>query len=308
MTTEYNIPMGTITVEGVTYDVETHSTDFGQKFTIQLDGEDVFEGLEGLYENEEIIEEFFNPRDACNTGTMAIHYRGYNLGGPDDEDISQIDFEVECPTCEGSGESQHWMVGYHQTATALATGSYDECQAWLDKRLDVVTGSYYIEPISCSHCKGEGRIPLNPVDYFRQERGARVVIGLTVYEHSGITIRAGDVTLPWDTDRWDTSFVGFIFDTPEQVKVTHGDKATDEQIEKSLRQEVEIYASYLEGDVRWWKVEDEETGFDESCGGYVGDGEYCEQECYEAMTRAIVKRLAEVEERAEWAARDTVTI
>jgi hypothetical protein len=304
----YNTNMATITVGDTTYDVETHSTDFGQRYTIQLDGEDVFEGLEGLCENEQYIEEHNNPRDASNVGTMALHYHGYNLGGSDDEDIRQIEFEVKCPTCDGSGESPHWVVGFHRTGTALVTGSYEECQTWLDKRVDVVSGSYYIEPISCSHCKGECVIPVNPVTYFKQERGARVVVGLTVYEHSGITMRAGDVTLPWDSDRWDTSFVGFIFDTPEQLKQTMGDDVTDKQIEEALRSEVNLYASYLEGDVCWYKVEDDETNFHESCGGYVGDHETCEQEMFMNLEIALVKRIAEEYERAYWLERGVVTI
>ena len=150
-------------------------------------------------------------------------------------------------------------------------------------------------------------ITLNPVDYFKKERGARVVVGLTVYEHSGITMYAGDVTTPFDTDRWDTSFVGFIFDTPEGVKECIGDNATDEQIEAALKQEVKNYASYLEGDISWYRVDDEETNYGDSCGGYVGDPDHCETECFESMEAAIVKRLAENEERAEWAARDTIT-
>jgi hypothetical protein len=304
----YNQNMATITVGDTTYDVETYSTSFGQRYTIQLDGEDVFEGLEGLCENEEYIEDHDNPRDACNVGTMSLHYRGYKLGGPDDEDIRQIEFEVKCPTCDGSGESQHWMVGFHQTATPLATGSYEDCQAWLDNRIDVVTGSYYIEPISCSHCKGESVIPVHPVDYFKQERGARVVVGLTVYEHSGITMRAGDVTLPFDTDRWDTSFVGFIFDTPEQLKETMGDDVTDEKIKEALVEEVNLYASYLEGDVCWFKVEDDETDFSESCGGFVGCHEECEGEMYSMLEHALAKRIVEESERAYWLARGVPTV
>jgi len=304
----FNQSMATITVDEVTYDVKETGTDYGNKYTLEFDGEEMFEGLEGLCENERYIEDTDNPRDACNVGTMAVHYRGYNLGGPDDEDISEIEFEIECPTCEGSGESPHWMVGFHRTATPLVTGSEEECQEWLDKRLDVLSGSYYIEPIGCSRCKGDGRIEVSPPDYFRQERGARVVIGLTVYEHSGITMRAGDVTLPFDTDRWDTSFVGFIFDTPKQLQETMGDKVTDEEIEKALRSEVEIYASYLEGDVCWFKVEDEETGFDESCGGFVGCQEECEKEMYSALENALIKRIAEEYERAYWLEREVVTV
>jgi hypothetical protein len=277
----FNTKMATITVGDTTYDVETYSTSFGQRLTIQLDGEDVFEGLEGLCENEEYIEDHDNPREWSNVGTMAISYRGYDLGGPDDEDISQIDFEVDCDKCDGEGE---YMQDDDEPAVAP------------DRR------------ITCEKCEGAGSVALNPVDYFKQKRGARVVIGLTVYEHSGITMRAGDVTLPFDTDRWDTSFVGFIFDTPEQLKDTMGDDVTDEQIEAALKAEVEVYASYLEGDVTWYKVEDDETDFHESCGGFVGCHDECEAECYDALERAIVKRLDEEAERAYWLDRGVVTI
>ena len=33
---------------------------------------------------------------------MAVHYRGYNLGGPDDEDISQIEFTKPCSVCNAT--------------------------------------------------------------------------------------------------------------------------------------------------------------------------------------------------------------
>ena len=102
-------------------------------------------------------------------------------------------------------------------------------------------------------------------------------------------------------------FVGFIFDTPEGVKQCIGDDATDEQIEKALRDEVAVYASYLEGDITWYSVEDDETNFYEACGGYVGDHKQCESECFAALEQAIIKRLSEGDERAEWNARGTQT-
>jgi len=325
----FNRNMATITVGEVVYDVETHSTNLGQRYTIQLDGEDVFEGLEGLCENEQYIEDHDNPRDACNVGTMSLHYRGYKLGGPDDEDISTIEFQKPCQVC--NADPINWVVGIHATAERLAVGSKDEAQAFIDALPDVATGRYYIEPIcgepgyvkwdgdpghsqyedgtmTCPECGGEGDVPESPVDYFRRERGARVVVGLTVYEHSGITMRAGDVTLPFDTDRWDTSFVGFIFDTPEQLKETMGDDVTDEKIKEALVAEVNIYASYLEGDVCWFKVEDEETNFHESCGGFVGCRDECEEEMYSNLEDALVKRIAEESERAYWLAREVLTV
>lgn len=269
----------TIIVNDVVYDVE-RQTGAGfpirEYLTLALEGEPIFEGLRGALGYEE-DGEGLSPRDWSNVGTMAVSYPRYNLG---DEDISEIDFEVECPRCEGEGE-------YMQDDDEVAVAP--------DRR------------ITCEQCEGRGCLHMHPVDYFKKERGARVVIPLTVYEHSGITMRAGNVTLPWDTDRWDTSFVGFIYDTPEGVKQCIGEDATDEQIEKALRREVEIYAAYLEGDITWYRVDDDETDYIDGCGGYVGDSDYCEEECFRSMESAIEKRLSEQQERAHWAARDTVT-
>jgi hypothetical protein len=282
----YNTNMSTITVDDVTYDVEEHSLDLGTRYTLQLDGEDVFEGLEGRCMYEEHIEQHDSPRDWCNVGKMAVSYRGYSLG---DEDISKINFEVDCDQCDEHGQVPH-----------------PEREG---------------ETIDCGKCDGYCHVEVNPSEYFIKNEGARVVIGLFVYEHSGITMsagpRVGEVIKEGDirsTNRfigddagWDTSFVGFTYDTPEQVKECIGDNATDEQIEAALRAEVAVYASYLEGDVTWFTVEDDETGFMESCGGFVGCQSECESECYAALESAIVKRLAEIKERAEWAARDTIT-
>src|SRR3954470_12965331 len=132
----FNTNMATITVGDTIYDVETYSTSFGQRLTIQLDGEDVFEGLEGLCENEEYIEDHDNPREWSNVGTMAVSYRGYNLGGDEDEDISQIDFEVQCKRCDGNGE-------------------VDDADPGDDSS-------------TCMECEGDGVVAVNPIDYFKQ--------------------------------------------------------------------------------------------------------------------------------------------
>lgn len=275
----YDTKMDTITVNNVEYDVERgnrHSG--GEILTISFNDEPVFDGLEGTLGYEE-DNYGMSPREWSNVGTMSVSYHGYDLG---DEDIRDIDFTVECDRCTGQGERPFLI-------------STDD-------------GALREFMVQCAKCDGYGELQTDPVSYFKKERGARVVIGLTVYEHSGITMRAGDVTLPFDTDRWDTSFVGFIFDTPEQLKETMGDDVTDEQIEEALRQEVATYAAYLEGDITCYSVQDDETGFMEACGGYVGDHEQCERECFEALESAIVKRIAENNERDHWNSRDVPTI
>jgi hypothetical protein len=293
----YNMDEGTITVNDVVYNVHAVEDRGHPETTYTIKEFDLttndwvfpFDGLEGTVAYEESDISHANPRDWSNVGTMAVSYRGYNLG---DEDISEIDFEIECDECKGSGVIEHPVEGD-------PLGTADDCHV----------------------CNGDGRFTVDPARYFKAEHGARVVIGLFVYEHSGITMsagpRVGDVLQKSDvrsTDRfmgdsagWDTSFVGFVFDTPEMVKACIGDDATDEQIEAALRDEVKVYASYLEGDVTYYSVQDEETGYHDSCFGFVGDHKHTVDECYASLEHAIEARLAENNERAEWNARGTET-
>ena len=230
-------------------------------------------------------------------------------GGGGEETLRVFDFDVEADEFVDAFPGLSATLGYEED------GSFANPREWSNVGVMAVSyrgynlGDEDISKIDFDHYdedKDEYTL-LNPVDYFKRERGARVVLGLTVYEHSGITMSAGDVTFAFDSDRWDTSFVGFIYDTPEKVKECIGDDATDDQIKAALESEVKVYASYLEGDVTYYVVEDEETNFAESCGGYVGDSDYCESECFSSLETAIVKRLAEIKEKAHWAARDTIT-
>lgn len=266
-----------ITVNGITYDVsEASVSDYGTThYIIEHDGENVFPGLSGHLGYETDGGEEFNPREHDNLGVMAIHYPRYNLG---DEDISRIDFDAECPDCiDGNG----YAVNENGSETD------DECPK----------------------CEGTGAVTLNPVDFFKRERGARVVLPLIVYEHSGITMRVGRVgDIIGDAQGWDTSFVGFIFDDPKVVKSCFGDNATDEQITYALEQEVKTYAAYLEGNITWYSVDDDETDFQDGCCGFVGDFDYCYKSLLESLETAIEKRLAEQDERAHWAARDVETV
>jgi hypothetical protein len=286
----------TITVGDVTYDVERNENvgfPAATRFTLEIDGEPVFEGLEGVVGYEEHDQEHANPRKDCsNVGTMFCDYSGYTLGDEDAPDPREQ--TVECGNCEGEG---------------TVAGNPDDGEA---------------DEIECPICGGEGELPIDMAEYLRREHGARVVLPLYVYEHSGITISSGAAVRttvkqsdidprghnPFDTAAWDTSMVGFIFDTPDGVEQCIGEDATDEQIEQALESEVKIYASYLEGNVYYYNVEDDETDFNEGCGPMLDEYpfKYIESELFSSLERAIEKRLAEQAERAEWAARDTITV
>ena len=194
----YDIKKDTITVNDVEYRVNREPDRGSPEETLTLEIYDMeqdefvdaFPGLSATLGYEEYIEEWMSPRDAANIGTISVSYPRYNLG---DEDISKIDFEISCPNCDGTGNdpSDTWAVGIHSSAEYLAVGSQEDCQEFLDNLPDVESGMYYIEPFACKVCEGEQTVEVNPAEYFIKERGARVVIGLFVYEHSGITMSAG---------------------------------------------------------------------------------------------------------------------
>jgi len=109
---------------------------------------------------------------------------------------------------------------------------------------------------------------VTPVEYFQREHGARVVLVLDLYEHSGMTIRARQIgeraVYPFN-DRWDAGVVGFIFDTPEALKEAGCEDWTDEQIREDLIAEVKVYDSYLRGEVYFVDHGDDTVG---GCIGY----------------------------------------
>lgn len=286
-----------ITIDGVVYDIEREDDRGHPETTLKVRDFDVeaddwiypFDGLEATLGYEEYAEDL-NPRsNYSNVGMMFCDYRGYNLG--DEDAADPRDQTTECPDCDGSGEIEG---------------------------LTEIPG----EADTCARCEGLGEIDLDMAEYLRKEHGARVVMPLYVYEHSGITMRAGapvrtNVTkddvrssgrFVGDDAGWDTSMVGFIYDTPEQVKECIGEDATDEQIEACLKGEVQTYASYLEGDIAYYSIYDTETDYTDGCTGFIGDSDGCEQQCFEGLAQAIVKRLDEIKERAEMAARDIITI
>jgi len=290
----FNVEKDEITVNGIVYTVEREEDRGHPETTLTIKDFDVnindwvfpFDGLEATLAYEEGDISHANPRDWSNVGTMACYHPSYNLG----DDVDPRDFldnEVECDLCKGEGII---TLSEHET-----------------------------EP--CKPCGASGYRTINIVDWIKQEYGARVIIPMFLYDHSGISMSAGAAIAgkaddsdfdrsrrhPFDSHGWDVSSIGVVFDTPDAVLECMGKDATNEEIEACLRSEVEVYSSYLEGDVMYYSVQDEETNFHDSCFGFVSDHKECERQCFEALESAIVKRLAENNERNEWNARGTET-
>lgn len=108
-------------------------------------------------------------------------------------------------------------------------------------------------------------------EVLKKEFKAVVILPLFLYDHSGISMRTFSHGVHAS---WDGGYVGFIYATKADIlkwwmkkKLT---KSLLEKAKKSLEGEVETYSQYLEGDVYFYNVEDENGEVLESCGGFYG--------------------------------------
>ncbi len=165
--------------------------------------------------------------------------------------------------------------------------------------------------------------------YLRVVQGAVCILPLYLLDHSGLAMSAGSNYVgrgdtasggrdSWGNARgWDTTMVGFIFTTAERVRelcgapVRAGDafycprdwpaeRSAHEWVESQLRCEVSVYDAYLQGEVYWYAVEDENGEILDSCGGFLGGG--CDAQGRELDPLDYVRQ--EAREAAETAAAD----
>jgi hypothetical protein len=261
-------------------------------------------GLKIKFANEEYIDEFFDPRQCDQLGHMAVSYKGYSLG---DEELPSDGLpRIDCPVCDGGEKPIYGPPAQH----------------------DTILGPRVEDEPECFRCAGYHEVEPTLSEYLTHEK-AIAAMPLFVYEHSGITMKAGSFV--WlereqveredtvsrgrfigDDAGWDTSFVGFIYTTHERCEEL-GVEETPENIEQQLRGEVSEYASYLEGDVTVYRIEDEDGNVLDSCGGFLGVNPYDEdnyvvQEAKHAAEACREEIEREKREAAEMAARDVITI
>lgn len=113
-----------------------------------------------------------------------------------------------------------------------------------------------------------------------ESENVRYISPLYMYEHSGIAIRMS----PFG-DRFDSGQIGFVYVTVEDAQ-----QLSDEQILNSLNSEIETYNAYLNGDVYYYSIYEEQVcnlgctheEFVDSCGCYY-DIDHCIAEAKEQI-------------------------
>lgn len=111
-----------------------------------------------------------------------------------------------------------------------------------------------------------------------------LVIPVSAYEHGGITISASGRRAGWDS--FDSGQLGFVYvshtDILKEFNKKRITKKLLEKAEKILISEVEIYDSYLRGEIYGYTIEDESGEVLDSCWGFLGDYKYCLDEAKSA--------------------------
>lgn len=97
--------------------------------------------------------------------------------------------------------------------------------------------------------------------------GAKVVLPVSLLDHSGLTVWVGGGPHWSDTAGWDSGTVGVIYDTPESREETG---VPDDKIEEQLRVEIAEYDKWLRGEVYGYIVGDENLDVTDSCWGFIG--------------------------------------
>jgi hypothetical protein len=127
-------------------------------------------------------------------------------------------------------------------------------------------------------------------DYLIEEYNAEIILPLYLYDHSGISISVGNPADTCDPGGWDTSFVGFVYCTKEDIEKEW--RGAYDKAEGYLRGEVENYNDYLTGNCYGY-IEfkpNNETGEWErgdSCWGFLGDYKYILEETGYSEKEAI---------------------
>lgn len=106
-------------------------------------------------------------------------------------------------------------------------------------------------------------------EYLIKERGAKVILPLYLYDHSGITISTTPFSCPWDSGQ-----IGFIYIDSKGIDYAYGYKRLNDkrrnEIINHLIKEVEVYDHYLRGDVYTFDIIDDKGETIHSCGGFFG--------------------------------------
>ena len=220
-----------------------------------------------------------SPREWSNVATFVCCHRRYTLGDRQDMDacIDELfDKHVNAKDIVAyfiKSRNARWV----QNGTEDYDGSYDKYLEWNDgKEYFGVDDNTPDEDIAYNYIRDE--LTNGEKLMLVEQSGSVVMLPISMYDHSGITLWLGS-TMGHVDAQWDCSSVGFAYvekDKAEEEMPQRGQlPGTDwkQWAYKMMESEMNVYDQYVRGNVYGWYVEYGEDQFEDSCWGYVGDDE-----------------------------------
>ncbi len=94
-------------------------------------------------------------------------------------------------------------------------------------------------------------------------------LSVSMYDHSGVLIYEGYPTCPWDSGR-----IGFVFLDKARVREWYGVKRISKKVKEKavayMRAELKEYASFVNGEVYYYKIENSGGELLDSLSGFIG--------------------------------------
>ena len=267
------------------YTSSTVSQDIVSTATVYFDGEEInldTKFVEHSFRHGFLIAvehddcAYWNPRvESDNFGTMMCSHNRYTLG---DKGITETDFV--CAVSNDKRTPPNWDEEYRD-----------------DKNGREYRTKHFVDSDN-----------LSEVVAYAEKKLGWVVLPLYLYDHGGLTMNTSGFSCPWDS-----GCVGIIWATRDQINSEFGVKnknggypdiktkayaKAQEKAAELLKSEVELYDSYLRGEVYSYSVYEYELRHDieadaqlcvyvdcndiESCGGFYGASEFALSEGVDA--------------------------
>lgn len=96
-----------------------------------------------------------------------------------------------------------------------------------------------------------------------------VILPIYLYDHSGLALSTSPFSCPWDSGQ-----VGWIYTTKEKLREEYGVKYVTKKIKEravsALKNELEVYSNFINGEVFGYVLKDEKGEEVDSCWGFYG--------------------------------------
>lgn len=176
-----------------------------------------------------------NPReDDGNFLWLGFPHRRYDIG---DEPINPSTFSTECVICSGSGV------------------------------IEVVAAN---TKIRCEVCDGYGTETASDltelIALVKRHYKARVVMPVSMYDHSGVSYYLGTGGC-----QWDSGTCGLLVCTEDMLVEWGVPELTDDEIVEQMRREIAVFSAWASGEVYYFEVIDCNGDTEECIGGFIGD-------------------------------------